>query len=497
VNFPLPNFDAGFYWAAMPVFILCLGAIAAMLQSVIMSISGKRATMVLLLFTLVGALITAAFCKPTAGTSYLFGSLLTGTLSQFGQITILAIALVVVLMFKGSYLETKFFRGEISALFQLSIVGMIVMVASDDIITIFIGLELSSIALYALVGYIDPSRRSQEGAVKYFILGAVSAGILLFGFGLLYAGTGTLSLSGIIASLPETAHQNWVKLGALFTAIGFCFKLALAPFHLYAPDAYEAAPTGITALMATALKIMVLVVVARLFGGGFSHLYEVWTPAIMFVAVLSMVFGNILALVQSNLKRMLAYSSIAHSGYMAVAICAMSGGSGFSVAALMFYVISYSIFSLGTFGILMWLESEKNDNLLLDDLNGLCKTHPWTAFAMAAFMFAFAGMPPTVGFMSKFFVFNAALNSELYGLVVVGILGSAISLYYYLRVIVRMYMTEPNHQRLVVLAPKKSIIAMIVISMAIVLTLLLGTILPGQAMDIVKNSVMTNQSRAH
>jgi NADH-quinone oxidoreductase subunit N len=489
VNFPIPTFDLGFYYAAMPVLVLCVGAITGMMQSVFPKIGGPKATLSVLLISLTGALVSAAWCKPDAGTDYLFGTLLTDSLSSFGQIVILGISLMLALMFKDSYLKEKFFRGEVTFLYMLSVAGMLVMVASDDMITMFVGLELSSIGLYALVGYIDPSRRSQEGAVKYFILGAFSAGLLLFGFGLLYAGTGSMRFSEIVTALPNLADQNWIRLGALFTAIGLCFKLALAPFHLWSPDAYEAAPTGITALMATAVKVMILIVMCRLFAGGYSHLYDVWTPAIMFVAVLSMIFGNILALVQNNLKRMLAYSSIAHSGYMAVAICAIGGDAGFSISSVMFYIIGYSISSIGAFGILMWLESEKNDNLLLDDLNGMNKKHPWASFAMATFMFAFAGMPPTVGFIAKFFVFNAAIKGELYSLVIIGVIGSTISLYYYLRVIVRMYMTEADGSVTELIKPKFAKITTGFIALALISTLLLGTVLPGKAMKLVKRTV--------
>jgi NADH-quinone oxidoreductase subunit N len=344
--------------------------------------------------------------------------------------------------------------------------------------------------LYAIVGYLNPSRRSQEGAIKYFVLGSFAAALLLFGFGLLYVATGSLRLTEISQVLPKISDHPWVKVGVLFIVSGLGFKLALAPFHLWAPDTYEAAPTGVTALMATTVKAMIIIVTLRFFAGSLAQVYVVWLPAIMFLATVSMILGNIMALVQSSLKRMLAYSSIAHSGYMAIAICALGGSGGsFTVAAVLYYLVGYTIISLGAFSVLMWLESANNDNLMLDDITGLAKKHPWAAFALATFMFSFAGMPPTVGFIGKFFVFNAALNNQLYSLVVVGVVGSSISLFYYLRVIVRMYMAEPVKVA-EPLAPSRSRIVTAILAVALIANLALGTALPEFVM---KNMVTTSK----
>ena len=239
---------------------------------------------------------------------------------------------------------------------------------------------------------------------------------------------------------------------------------------------------------------MFLILTVRLFTGEMSQLYESWLPAMMFLAVLSMIIGNIMALVQTSLKRMLAYSSIAHSGYMAIAVCAIAGsGNEFPISAILFYLVGYAISSIGAFGTLMWLESEENDNLLIDDVAGLSQRHPWAAFALTSFLFAFAGMPPTVGFMAKFFVFNAAIMNQLYSLVVIGVIGSSISLYYYLRVIVKMYMEGPSQSPSHVVG-RRTIWTTTVIACAIVLTILLGTVLPGPAL---KSLSGTSQEISH
>lgn len=494
MNFNFPTITSDFYLAVLPVLIVCTAALVAMLQSVFRALSQPKVVFATAALGISAAILLALIGRPATETAYLSGSYLSGNLTSFGQTLILCIALLVTMLFRDHFHADRFFRGEIIALFLMVIAGMLTMVASEDLVTLFVGLELSSIGLYALVGYLQPSRRSQEGAIKYFVLGSFAAALMLFGFALLYAASGSMRLSEIIQTLPKLADHNWARLGLLFTLVGLSFKLALAPFHLWAPDTYEAAPTGITAFMATSVKVMILVVILRLFGGEMSQLYNAWLPGLMFLALLSMIIGNMLALVQTSLKRMLAYSSVAHSGYMAIAICAISGsGSELPIASILFYLVGYTVTSVGAFAILMWLENAENDNLLLDDLSGLSKRHPWIAFAFSAFLFAFAGMPPTVGFMAKFFVFNAAITSQLYSLVIIGVIGSSISLYYYLRVIVNMYMEEPSKSSMP-RSDRRSIWTTVIVASAIVLTVLLGTVLPG---PMLKSLTSASQELAH
>lgn len=482
--FSFPEINSSFYMTAAPVLILVTGAMITLLQSVSRRLGSRPAVEFVTWVTVVAA-IAAAAVIPGEQADYLAGGLLSGTMSRFGQVLILAVAAFVMMMVRDHHSGPAFFRGEVSSIFLMLLSGMLVMVASDDLVTLFVGLELASIGLYVVIGYLQPNRRSQEGAIKYFILGSVAAAILLFGFALLYASCGTMRLSGIVASLPSVSSHGWARLGALMTLVGLGFKLALVPFHMWAPDAYESAPTAITAFMATTVKVMILVTALRLFAGTFSTMAEVWYPALVILAVLSMIGGNIMALVQTSLKRMLAYSSIAHSGYMAVAVCALSSvGSGLPVRAILFYLLSYVLVSLGAFAVVMALESPENDQLTIDDLSGLAKKSPWVAFAMTVFMFSFAGMPPTAGFIGKFFVFNAALNNHLYGLVLIGVIGSSISLFYYLRLVVRMYMSEPVAPfGGVRLAGSSFNLNNALLAFSVVATLLLGTALPGEAME--------------
>jgi NADH-quinone oxidoreductase subunit N len=482
----LPEISREFYVAAAPVIVLSVFALIALMQSVFGSIGGARAVYGVLMVGLGAAFASVVAVQLEDGASFIGGTLLGGDLSRFGQALILGLALLMAALMRETHISKHFLRGEVTSLYLMVIAGMLVMIATDDLITLFVGLELASIGLYALIGYIHPTRRSQEGAIKYFVLGSFAAAVLLFGFALLYAGTGSMRISEIVAATSKLADHNWIRLGGLFTLIGLGFKLALAPFHLWAPDAYEAAPTGITGLMATTVKIMIVIVSLRIFGGAFSSLYAVWLPALSFLAIASMIIGNIMALVQTSLKRMLAYSSIAHSGYMAIAICALSGTSQqLPVQAIMFYLLGYAIVSVGAFGVIMMLETEQNDNLTLDDLSGLAAKRPWMAFALATFMFSFGGMPPTVGFIGKFFVFNAAVSSLLFGLLVVGAVGSTIALYYYLRVVVRMYMSAEVPVALPLGQGRSPLVSGILV-LSVIFTILLGTILPAPALEFVR-----------
>jgi NADH-quinone oxidoreductase subunit N len=476
VNFT-PSIPQELVTAALPIFILSIGSLIAMLQAVFPKIGGLGATKGVFFVSLILAM--ASIGIPSPDMPFFEGAYLAESLSKFGFILLLVIAVIVGIFYSQSYQEKHFFRGEVTSLFLLVTLGAMVLVASDEMVSLFIGFELSSIGLYALVGYIKPNRLSMEGAVKYFVLGSFAAGFLLFGFGLLYASTGSMRISEVINQAATLGQHPWMQVGAIFTLVGIGFKLALVPFHLWGPDAYEGSSTGLTAYMATAVKTMMLILTLRFMAYGFYELKQIWMPMLTALAGLSMIVGNIMGLVQSSIKRMLAYSSIAHSGYMAIAICAIGIQSGEApIEAILFYLIGYTVISLAAFGILMWLENDVAENLQLDDLAGLAKTHPWAAFSLALLMFAFAGFPPTIGFISKFFVFRAALESGLYGLVIVGAIGSMIAMYYYLRIPVKMYMTKPNPTLVGQLHPQKSYVLGAVVAVSIAVIILGGTIFP-------------------
>lgn len=492
MNFTVPMLTTEFYIAAAPLLLLCVTGMIALLFGVSKSASKWNLFFVLNIGSIALALI-AALCNynATGGglRSFLSGGYLGGKLGDFGQVMILGIALVISFLMRASYLKSKFYRGEVIALFHMVLVGMLTMVSTDDLITLFVGLEMASIGVYALIGYTSPNKLSQEASIKYFVLGSIAAAILLFGFAFLYAATGTLHISEISATIGKVNNHHWVELGTLLTLAGIGFKMALVPFHMWTPDAYEGSPTGLTAFMATAMKVMIMIAALRIFEQGLNGVHGVWLPAVGFMAAASMLFANIMALAQQSLKRILAYSSIAHSGYMALAIASMSGTAHtHQVPSILFYLISYVVVSLGAFGIIMWLENERCENIIVDDLSGLAKKHPWAAFALAVFMFSLGGMPPTVGFISKLYIFNAALSNDLIALVVIAVLGSTISLYYYLRIIVRMYMMEANPALDGLIKPVYSRIITGVVATAVVLILAAGTLVPETFMNIARSA---------
>ncbi len=492
MNFEIPHLTASFYGAALPILLLCTSGIVALLMGVSKNLNGPKANYWLnfgaLLVSLL-AVIRQYGISGSASEMFLSGGFIAGRLGFFGQGAIIGIALVVSLLMGEGYLKDKFFRGEIIALFHMVIAGMCTMVATDDLITLFVGLEMASIGVYALIGYTSPTKLSQEGAIKYFVLGSVAAAILLFGFAFLYAATGTLRISEISSSIGKVSGHAWVELGAILTLAGFGFKMALVPFHMWTPDAYEGSPTGLTAFMATAMKTMIMVTAIRFFENGLDGVHGIWMPVIGFMAAASLLFANIMALAQQSVKRMLAYSSIAHSGYMALAFASMSGGvSQYAVPSILFYLIGYVLVSLGAFAVIMWLENERCENIIIDDLTGLSRQHPYAAVALALFMFSLGGMPPTVGFISKLYIFNSALSNNMIGLVVIAAIGSTISLYYYMRIIVRMFMMDSSPVLGALIKPVASKVTVGVVLACAILVILFGTVLPESGLRVARHT---------
>jgi NADH-quinone oxidoreductase subunit N len=504
VTLTLPAITAEFYLAAAPILILCVTAMVALLMAVSSSETVKNYCRPLNYAALFIATCLSMNAFVTGGSgveSYLSGGYLDGRLGSFGQVMILVISLIVSLLMSHSYQKNHFNRGEIIALFHMVIAGMLTMVATDDLITMFVGLEMASIGVYAIIGYMRPTKISQEAAVKYFVLGSIAAAVLLMGFGFIYAATGSLKLSEISSAFVamQAQQSQWLRLGTIFTVAGIGFKMALVPFHMWTADAYEGAPTGMTAFMATAMKAMIMVAAVRVFTSTVSHMQSIWIPAISFLAAASLIAANIMALAQQSVKRLLAYSSIAHSGYMALALAGLgaSGKDLHQIPSVLFYLVGYVAVSLGVFAIVMWLESDRCDNLIVDDLAGLGKKHPYTAIALAVFMFSLGGMPPTIGFIGKFYAFNAAIQHDLIWLVVVAAIGSTISLYYYMRVIVRMFMNDVNPALLYLIKPTKSAVTIAVVALSLLAVILGGTCAPESVMRLAHVASAEAKSDVH
>lgn len=336
-------------------------------------------------------------------------------------------------------------RGEYYTLLLFSISGMMLMALAADLIVIFLALELLSIPLYVLAGFARPRLDSEEAAIKYFLLGAFAGGFVVYGVALVFGATGTTALEGIVAAVNGgTANLTLLAVGAALILIGLGFKVGAVPFHMWIPDVYQGAPSAVTAFMAIGAKAGGFAALLRFFVGALPALADDFTPVLWAMAALTMVLGNVVAIAQSNIKRMLAYSSIAHAGYilMAVVTFGQMSVSGDAVASALFYLMAYAITNFGAWAVVITLEKAEGKGLKLDDYAGLGRKYPALAASMVVFMLSFIGVPPTLGFLGKFYLFRTVLDGGYVGLALIGVLTSLISAYYYLRVVVIMYMRD-------------------------------------------------------
>lgn len=339
-------------------------------------------------------------------------------------------------------------RGEYYVLLLMATGGMMLLAQGTDLIVLFLGLELLSITLYVLVGFAYPRLSSEEAAMKYLLIGAFAAGFLVFGIALIYGATGTSNLFDISKALTAgLAAEDLVLLlaGCALVIVGFGYKISMVPFHMWTPDVYEGAPTPVTAFMSVGAKSAGFAALARFLLQGVGPEYAIWVPAVAVLAALTMIIGNISAVTQTNVKRMLAYSSIGHAGYILMGVLAggvpNTGTRG--IESFLFYLLAYSLTNLGAFAVLIALEQRGEAAWDLGDFAGLYSRRPLLAIAMALCMFSLAGVPPTAGFWGKFYVFTAAWAAGLQWLAIIGVLTSAIAAFFYLRIVVQMFMREP------------------------------------------------------
>ena len=405
--------------------------------------------------------------------------------ATFFRILVLGIGILAVLS-SYRYLDREDAEtSEYHALLLFSVAGQCLMVAANDLIMIFIGLEISSIASYVLTGYLRNDKRNNEAALKYFLLGSFATGFLLYGVAIVYGITGTTKLDEIRTALntPDTSLAM-VGVAAALMIVGLGFKVSGAPFQMWAPDVYQGAPAPVSAFLATAPKAAAFAIFVRIFMTAFQQIASGWEPLIWISALLSMTIGNFAALTQNNLKRMLAYSSVAHAGYILVALAARSE---LGTAAVMFYLAAYALMNIGAFAVVVHISGKGERHLRIEDLAGLSQKQPMTAAMLTIFLLSFIGVPLTGGFFGKFYIFRAALESNLIWLTVLGLLNSAVAAYYYLRLLVVMYMYEPGEvtNSLEPLGPG--------LRMALILpvigTFFLG-ILPGTVLTFARNSAV-------
>ncbi len=441
MGFEVPNFTP-----AIPEIFLLAGACFVLLADLFVSDKNRFITY---LMAQVVLLITAGLVLTNFGSETITTFSDMFVLDPMAQVLKVALILVTVGVFVYSrdYLRDRhMYRGEYFTLGLFAVLGMMIMVSAQTMLLIYLGLELLSLAMYALVAFKRDDGRASEAAMKYFVLGAIASGMLLYGMSFIYGITGSLHLAHISSYMSSNpVMQNvGLLLGLAFVIVGLGFKLGAVPFHMWVPDVYDGAPTSVTMFLGTAPKIAAFAMIIRLLAEGLGDMVQGWQQILAILAALSVVLGNIIAIAQTNIKRMLAYSTISHMGFVLMGILA---GTQTGYAASMFYIITYAIISMGGFAVIIYLSKNGKEADQLDDLKGLSSTHPWVAFMMMLFLFAMAGVPPTVGFYAKLSVITAVVDVNLIWLAVLAVVMSVIGAYYYLRAIKLMYFDKPNEAR--------------------------------------------------
>ncbi len=402
-----------------------------------------------------------------------------------GQIFLLGAALSVLLA-PGFMREHRFEFGEYYSLVCFGTAGMMVLAMATDLLAVFIGLETMSLAIYVLTGSWRRSPRSSEGAMKYFLVGAFATAVFLYGVALVYGATGSVTFKGIAAATASAKLTPILVIGMLLILSAFAFKIGAVPFHMWTPDAYEGAPSPVTAFMAAGVKAAGFATLLRIVGVAFvrpelTYGASGWASILAVLAALTMTLGNLAALRQHNIKRLLAYSSISHAGYLLVGVVATSLVGAEARGPILFYLLAYTFTTVGSFGVVAWIGSRGDERLDLDDWAGLGRRHPAAALAMTVFLLSLGGFPPTAGFFAKFYVFRAALAKPgMLPLIIVAVLNSAVSVYYYLRVVTQMYFREPGAREL---SPNRAPGIIAALILATLGTFALG-LFPGWVIDL-------------
>jgi NADH-quinone oxidoreductase subunit N len=477
-----PGISASDFYYILPEIVLTAGALLVLIVDVALPRSGRGALSWVTLAVLAATFVSLA---PFTGTrvEVAQGLIAVDRFALFFKVVFLLSAAITVLM-STRYLEVEGASpGEYYFLVLCATLGMMIMAGGIDLITIFVGLETMAISFYILAGFIKPNRRSNEAAVKYFLLGAFSLGILLYGMSIMYGLSGTTGLRAMAPVLAGQERDPRLVLAVIFVVAGVGFKIAAVPFHMWAPDVYEGAPTPITGFLSVGSKAASFAMLVRIFMEGLASSSADWRVLFWVLAVATMTVGNVAALTQTNIKRMLAYSSIAHAGYMLLGVVA---GSTRGVAAMLIYLFVYVFMQLGAFAVVVLLRRRDVVGDELKDFSGLAFRQPFAAFAMLLFMLSLGGIPPTAGFMGKFWLFSAAIDAGYVWLAVIGVLNSAVSLYYYIRLVVFMYLKKET----IGSEPVPSPALRFTLAAAVVATLVLG-VYPRVLFELAEASAQT------
>jgi len=465
--------------AALPeVFLACAGMILLML-GVFRGNSGTRLVLSLTVacFTLAFFMIAVSMGRSEQALGGLF---IADAFGDFMKLLVLAGSAVTLIM-SMRYIEREdMARFEYPVLILFATLGMLLMISANDMLSLYLGLELQSLSLYVVAAFRRDHLRSSEAGLKYFVLGALSSGMLLYGISMIYGFAGTTSFVALAAQFEGAAAAPiGLIVGIVFLAAGLAFKISAVPFHMWTPDVYEGAPTPVTAFFATAPKMAAVALIVRVMVGPFGDLVDQWQQIIWFISIASMVLGALAAISQTNIKRLMAYSSIGHIGY---ALIGLAAGTEQGINGILLYMTIYIVMNLGTFAVILCMRQKDTMMERIDDLKGLSKTNPAMALSLAIFMFSMAGIPPLVGFFGKFYIFLAAIQAELYVLAVVGVLSSVIGAYYYLRIVKLMYFDDPIEAFDRPIGREMGVILAVTSLLIVLLTVGIAPLLDGTAM---------------
>ncbi|MBI3944927.1 MAG: NADH-quinone oxidoreductase subunit N [Armatimonadetes bacterium] len=475
-----------------PELVVAVGAVAVLALDILLPERSRR---------LLARATAAALLASLAAVWWLYAGevagrperLFTGTLVRDGYSLFLdavfLLAGILGALVSARYVDREGLQsGEYYALMLFAVLGMMLMAVSAELVTLFISYEILSLSVYVLSGIARGRAESAEAAMKYFLLGAFSSGFLIYGIALIYGATGTTALEAIGAAVMSRGlfGNSLLLIGMALVTVGFAFKVAAVPFHGWVPDVYQGAPLPVTAFMSAGVKAAAFGALARVLFTAFGSLSAVWQPALWLLALLTMVLGNTAAIAQTNIKRMLAYSSIAHAGYMLAGVAAYTAGD-VALGSVLYYALVYTAMNIGAFAVVLVVGREGEGNQELSDYRGLAVRHPWVAAGMALFMVSLSGLPPTAGFLGKFYILNAALRANLIGLAVALVLASLISWYYYLRVVWLMYFIKPGEAPPTLSGAPSLRLA---VGMAAVLVLILG-LWPSAALNLAQVAALT------
>lgn len=470
--------------AVVPVVCVALAGLFAMLAEAFRSKGEKMPIGGLAIIGLLGAGFASVLLWDRNASS--FGVVTADNFALFVNLILVVVGILTVLFSSETIERDGLPMGEYYALVLFAIVGMMLMAQSNDLLLMFLALETMSIAVYVLTGLRRDQANATEAAFKYFLLGAFASSFFLYGIAFIYGVTGTTHLerAGAAIAAQSMADSPMLLIAVGLLIVGFAFKVAAVPFHMWSPDAYEGAPSVVTGFMSTGVKAAAVAAFARVFLSALGPLADDWTPVLWVIAVLTMVVGTVVGVSQTSIKRMLAYSSIAHAGYLLVAIIA---ANDIGKASLLFYLASYAVTNVAAFGIIALLGSRESANDELRDYAGLAHTHPALAALMTVFLLSLGGFPPTAGFIAKWYTFSAAVTEGYYGLAIIGMLSSVVSVYFYLRIVVMMYMTERDARPV---PPPVSRLAMAGLVVSMLAVIYLG-VLPAQVIAWAEQSIAT------